>query len=90
MDLADYVASLNVLEEIEFVGLCTGICVISNVFILKAKPGGMVCKFEGWNVNGLAAHTPLNLLQKIFGKNILCIFVIHKDLIFLRRFVILE
>ena len=37
MDLADYVASLNGLEEIELVGLCTGICVISNGFILKAK-----------------------------------------------------
>ena len=37
MALADYVASLNGLEEIELVGLCTGICVISNAFILKAK-----------------------------------------------------
>ena len=37
MELADYVASLNGLEEIELVGLCTGICVISNAFILKAK-----------------------------------------------------
>ena len=42
MELADYVASLNSecqegLEEIELVGLCTGICVISNAFILKAK-----------------------------------------------------
>ena len=37
MELADYAASLNGLEEIELVGLCTGICVISNAFILKAK-----------------------------------------------------
>ena len=37
LDLADYVANLNDLEEIELVGLCTGICVISNAFILKAK-----------------------------------------------------
>ena len=42
MELADYAASLNSecqegLEEIELVGLCTGICVISNAFILKAK-----------------------------------------------------
>ena len=37
MELADYVATLNNLEEIELVGLCTGICVISNAFILKAK-----------------------------------------------------
>ena len=37
MELADYAATLNELEEIELVGLCTGICVISNAFILKAK-----------------------------------------------------
>ena len=37
IELADYVASLDNLEEIELVGLCTGICVISNAFILKAK-----------------------------------------------------
>lgn len=37
MKLADYVASLNDIEEIELIGLCTGICVISNTFILKAK-----------------------------------------------------
>ena len=37
MELADYVATLGNLEEIELVGLCTGICVISNAFILKAK-----------------------------------------------------
>ena len=37
MELADYAASLEGLEEIELVGLCTGICVISNAFILKAK-----------------------------------------------------
>lgn len=37
MELADYVASLQNIEEIELVGLCTGICVISNAFILKAK-----------------------------------------------------
>lgn len=37
MELADYVASLNDIEEIELIGLCTGICVISNAFILKAK-----------------------------------------------------
>ena len=37
MELADYVANLNDIEEIELIGLCTGICVISNAFILKAK-----------------------------------------------------
>ena len=37
IELADYIATLSNLEEIELVGLCTGICVISNAFILKAK-----------------------------------------------------
>lgn len=37
MDLAEYAAGLPDLEEIELVGLCTDICVISNAFILKAK-----------------------------------------------------
>ncbi len=37
MELADYVSKIQNLEEIELVGLCTGICVISNAFILKAK-----------------------------------------------------
>lgn len=37
MELADFAATLDGLEGIELVGLCTGICVISNAFILKAK-----------------------------------------------------
>ena len=37
LELADFVATLKDLEEIEIVGLCTGICVISNALILKAK-----------------------------------------------------
>ena len=34
--LAEYARSLEGLEEIELVGLCTDICVISNALILKA------------------------------------------------------
>ena len=37
MELADFVSTLTGVDEIELVGLCTGICVISNAFILKAK-----------------------------------------------------
>ena len=37
MELANYVATLNGLEEIELVGLCTDICVVSNALLLKAK-----------------------------------------------------
>ena len=37
IELAEYIAGLDGVEEIEFVGLCTDICVISNVLLLKAK-----------------------------------------------------
>lgn len=37
VELADYIASLDGVEKIEFVGLCTDICVISNALVLKAK-----------------------------------------------------
>lgn len=37
IELSEYIASLDGVEEIEFVGLCTDICVISNVLLLKAK-----------------------------------------------------
>ncbi|MBR5932503.1 MAG: cysteine hydrolase [Treponema sp.] len=37
VELSDFAAALDGLTEIELVGLCTGICVISNAFILKAK-----------------------------------------------------
>lgn len=36
MELAEYVKGLDDLEEIELVGLCTDICVISNALLLKA------------------------------------------------------
>ena len=35
--LAEYAAGLAGLEEIEVIGLCTDICVISNVMIMKAR-----------------------------------------------------
>ena len=37
VELADYIAGLDGVEKIEFVGLCTDICVISNALLLKAK-----------------------------------------------------
>lgn len=36
-ELAEYVADMDEAEEIELIGLCTDICVISNAMILKAK-----------------------------------------------------
>ena len=37
VELSEYIAALDDVEAIEFVGLCTDICVISNVLLLKAK-----------------------------------------------------
>ena len=37
VELSEYVASLEGVEAIELVGLCTDICVISNTLLLKAK-----------------------------------------------------
>ena len=36
IEMAQYTASLSNIEEIEIVGVCTDICVISNAMILKA------------------------------------------------------
>ena len=36
-ELSDYIANLDNVTSIEFVGLCTDICVISNVLLLKAR-----------------------------------------------------
>ena len=36
-ELSEYIESLGMVEEIELIGLCTDICVISNTMILKAK-----------------------------------------------------
>ncbi|MBQ7294762.1 MAG: cysteine hydrolase [Clostridia bacterium] len=36
-ELSEYVAGLNGVSEIELIGLCTDICVISNAMLLKAK-----------------------------------------------------
>ncbi|MCD8216881.1 MAG: cysteine hydrolase, partial [Clostridiales bacterium] len=36
MGLAQYAAGLSNLEEVQLIGLCTDICVISNAMLLKA------------------------------------------------------
>ena len=37
MELADYISGQHQVTEVELVGLCTDICVISNAIILKAR-----------------------------------------------------
>ncbi len=36
-ELSEYIAELEGAREVEFIGLCTDICVISNAMLLKAK-----------------------------------------------------
>ena len=55
VELADYVATLKDLEEVELVGLCTDICVISNAFILKAKMPELLISCDS---NACAGVTP--------------------------------
>lgn len=44
LELAEYLSKMEHVEEIELVGLCTDICVISNAMILKAKmPEVKIC-----------------------------------------------
>ena len=44
VELSEYVASLDDVEAIEVIGLCTDICVISNVLLLKARlPEVAIC-----------------------------------------------
>lgn len=44
LELGEYVASLEDVELVELIGLCTDICVISNAMIIKAKlPEVKVC-----------------------------------------------
>lgn len=43
-ELAEYIAALDGVDEVELVGLCTDICVISNAILIKARlPEVRVC-----------------------------------------------
>ncbi len=37
VELSEYISELENVSEVEFIGLCTDICVISNAMLLKAK-----------------------------------------------------
>lgn len=63
LELADYVAKLPELEEIELVGLCTDICVISNAFILKAKLPEIKITCDGKACAGVTPESHNNALN---------------------------
>lgn len=63
LELAEYVATISDLEEIELVGLCTDICVISNAFILKAKLPEVKISVDSKCCAGVSPESHLNALN---------------------------
>ena len=63
LELAEYVATISDLEEIELVGLCTDICVISNAFILKAKMPEVKISVDSKCCAGVSPESHLNALN---------------------------
>lgn len=63
LELAEYVATISDLEEIELVGLCTDICVISNAFILKAKLPEVKISIDSKCCAGVSPESHLNALN---------------------------
>ena len=63
VELSDYIANLNDVEEVEFVGLCTDICVISNVLLLKAKLPEVTIRVDSSCCAGVTPETHRNALE---------------------------
>ena len=64
-ELADYVASLSDVEEIELIGLCTDICVISNAMLLKAKLTETQISVDSSCCAGVTPESHLNALESM-------------------------
>ncbi len=62
-ELAEYAAGLANLEEIEVIGLCTDICVISNVMILKARLPEVPIKVDASCCAGVTPQSHANALE---------------------------
>lgn len=63
LELAGYAAGLADLEEIEVIGLCTDICVISNVMILKAKLPEIPVSVDASCCAGVSPQSHVNALE---------------------------
>lgn len=63
LELADYVASLGHVEEVELVGLCTDICVISNAMILKARLPEVTIAVDSSCCAGVTPQSHINALE---------------------------
>lgn len=62
-ELAHYIAELDSIEEIELVGLCTDICVISNALILKAVMPETKISVDSSCCAGVTPESHLNALN---------------------------
>lgn len=63
LELAEYVSSMSTVEEIELVGLCTDICVISNALILKARFPEVPIKVDAACCAGVTPESHENALR---------------------------
>ena len=62
-ELSEYIESLGMVEEIELIGLCTDICVISNAMILKAKFTETPIKVDSSCCAGVTPESHANALS---------------------------
>ena len=63
IELSEHIAGLSDAQEIEFVGLCTDICVISNVLVLKAKLPEAVISVDSSCCAGVTPESHNNALN---------------------------
>ncbi len=63
IELAEYVSHQKNLEEVELIGLCTDICVISNALILKAKLPEMIVAVDASCCAGVTVESHENALR---------------------------
>ena len=63
VELSEYIASLDDVQAIEFVGLCTDICVISNVLLLKAKLPEVPISVDSQCCAGVTPESHCNALE---------------------------
>ena len=62
-ELAEYISTLADVEEIELIGLCTDICVISNAMILKARFTETPVKVDSSCCAGVTPESHVTALQ---------------------------
>ena len=63
LELAKYLSTLEDVEEIEFVGVCTDICVISNAMIVKAAMPEVTIKVDSSCCAGTTVENHENALK---------------------------